>query len=70
MKFHLCLNCLESGARDVIVGGEKGHQMDRYHDTVALCSLCEAALLIGDFATLSRRYTEERTVKVNRNATS
>lgn len=58
----VCLNCLELGAVSVPVGPEKGHQMDRYTDTISLCPLCRDALLAGNLQTLHDRYRDERIV--------
>ena len=61
---HLCANCLGPEATPCPVGPEKGHQMDRYTDTIDLCPWCRGALLKADFVTLSARHRAAAAVKI------
>ncbi len=62
----LCLNCLETGAKGVPVGRDKGTQRDPYRESVPLCEPCTTALLAGDFVTLAERNRRERVIKAER----
>ena len=64
MRLTLCLNCLESGAVAVQIGHEYGSQRDPSWDSVDLCPICKQALKAGDFETIAKRYTKERTISV------
>lgn len=61
-RLHLCLNCLEPGAKPVDVGPDMGTQRDPYRCTVDLCGPCRDALLTSDLAQFHRRHSSERIV--------
>lgn len=62
MRLWLCMNCLQSGAKGVDVGPDKGSQRDPYRESIPLCEICEGALLEGNFEVLAARHTNERVI--------
>lgn len=60
---HLCLNCLEPGAKPYPVGHEKGHQRDPYHSTIDLCDQCKVPLENGDITRFHERYVSSREIE-------
>lgn len=63
MSLHLCMNCLEPGARSVPVGYPTGNQRDPTQETVDLCAPCREALLKGQFPSLNQRYVASREIR-------
>lgn len=59
----LCSNCLESGAKGMEVGEQKGTQRDPWRNHIIVCDPCKQALLEGCFGVLHRRYRAKRIVR-------